>query len=772
MNKFNLNTTAKAVFSAGLLAFALTGCGSDGSDGKDGEDGEVAININSASAIQTEVELAKYDAEAASLTVEFLLTNPNGVAITGLDTLESQPISLNFGRMGTREEAFLPYDTDSGTVTSRGDGDREIWLSYMNKEKGEYIAGSSSWSLSSCPEDTECLTYLGQGKYSLTVPAPINTLTLDYGYDDTKTQGIFLRVSKAGTNQLNTNSKYYWEPATEESVSAPKLVTSMETCTNCHVGQDNIRHSDRGNTAAECVFCHTDYNIYTGTDTDGNEFTYDGSIKGLVHGIHTGATETDRRLLNKFAELAPNTTTGVIANKDPSKNPAFSFKHDGAILDSEGNPKGPINFPTSMSNCDTCHVDYTTTEETLPEGVTIHALDWFADMDADSCQNCHGDYHNGGRTEETESGLSYVGCVTCHNSDDAQGSRSAGGAFRHIAGHDELGNQAAAEAGKLVEATYSNLVWTEGTSTLTFTMNLMKGEEAVTSEFVPSVTVYVNAINAESPDAYLASRTSGAVTENTDGSYLVTVDATAADFVLPSLAEAINSGADLAITSSFSTCFANKSSTLAPLTDDGTGSMSCGAVSSPNAAKTAFLKLDGSAGAERASAAAYDNCSSCHNNDMVARSSGYHYRNADLHTCAQCHEAGDYNSMVVRVHGTFGKAHGREDVQDLVSSNNCSACHSDTNYSLENARSTPMRWNRVKYTPEELPFFSSPQAGVCASCHVSDSYEIGGGSASAEAHITNNGGVVAGTYEDAQMAQESCATCHSASKIAEVHGVK
>ena len=764
MKRFNFNTTAKAVFSAGILSFVLAGCGSDGKDGEDGPDGEIAININSAKAIQTVVELAKYDTEASTLTVEFLLTNPNGVAITGLDTLESKPISLNFGRMGTREEAFLPYDTPSGNVTSRGDGDREIWLSYMNKEKSGYIAGSSSWSLSSCPEDTECLTYLGQGKYSLTVPAPINTLALDYGYDDTKTQGIFLRVSKAGANKLNTNSKYYWEPATEESVSAPKLVTSMETCTNCHVGVENIHHSDRGNTAAECVFCHTDYNIYTGKDTDGNTFTYDGSIKGLVHGIHTGATETDRRLLNKFAESAANTTTGVIANKDPLKNPAFSFKHDGAILDSEGNPKGPINFPTSMSNCDTCHVDYTTTEETLPEGVTIHALDWFADKDADSCQNCHGNYHNGGKTEETESGLSYVGCVTCHNSNDAQGSRSAGGAFRHIAGHDELGSQAAAEAGKLVEATYSNLVWTEGTSTQTFTMNLMKGEEAVTSAHVPRVTVYVNAVDAVKPDAFLAARTAGSAIASPDGSYTVTIDASKPNYGLPSLAEVIANGADLAITSSFSTCFKNKSSTLVELDGEGNcgGFLSAGVLSA-NAAKTEFVKLDGTPGAVRASAVDYENCASCHNNDMVARKGATHYRNADVHTCAQCHEAGDYNSLIVRVHGTFGKAHGREDVQDLISSNNCSACHSDMNFGLENARSTPMRWNKGGDS------YSSPQAGVCASCHVSDAYDIGGGKASAEAHITNNGGVVAGTYEQAQMAQEGCKTCHSPAKIKQLH---
>ncbi len=761
MKKFNFNTTAKAVFSAGLLTFALTGCGSDGTDGSDGEDGEVSVNIDTVTAIQTKVEVANYDEATNQLSLEFSLTNLNGVSVSGFETDEKQAMSVAFGRMGTRGEAFLPYELEEQSITSRGDADREIWLSYRNKVKNDLIAGSSAWKLSSCPEDTECLSYLGNGRYNLTIPEAINTEAYEYGYDATKAQGVYLITSGAGANSVKYTEKYYWDATAEQEVSAPKVVIMDQTCSNCHVGEDNIRHSSYGNTAEGCVFCHTDYTLYagTGTDEEGNtvDFTYDGSIKGLVHAVHTGAIETDRRAIAKFES---------VINKSSEANPAFTYKFDGAILDDEGIAQGPLNFPASTSDCQSCHLDYTTTEETLPENVTVHALDAYTDADADSCQSCHGIYHKeSDMYEETESGTSFVGCVTCHTSNED----GRGGAYRHFAGHNEAGRESAAEAGMLVESTYTNLNWDEATSVLSFTMNLTKNEEAVTSEFVPSVTIYVNAINAEEPDAFLASRTSGAVTENTDGSYLVTVDATAADYVLPSLAEAITSGADLAITSSFSTCFEDRSSTLSPLIDDGTGSMVCEAVASPNAAKATFLKLDGTTGAERTSAAAYENCANCHNNDMVVRDSrgtvSIHYRNADLHTCAQCHEAGDYNSMVVRVHGTYGKAHGREDVQNLVSSENCTACHSDTSYSLESARSTPMRWNRGDDT------FSSPEAGVCASCHVSDAYQIGGGSASAEAHITNNGGVVAGSYEEAQMAQESCSTCHSASKIADVHGL-
>ncbi|QYJ81215.1 multiheme c-type cytochrome [Shewanella aegiceratis] len=753
MKRYSISTAVKAAFGVGALSLALVGCGgSDGKDGEDGKPGEIAVDINSATAVQTKIESASYDAAAKTLSFEFSLTNPNGVAVTGLEAL-TDPLRIAFGRMGTRSEAFTPYSLEDGTqVTGRADGDEEIWLSYRNASKnGVPMTGTNNWRPTrDCPEGLSCLSYLGEGRYRVTAPEIIDTNGLDYDYDANRINGIYLITYGVGQNKLKNVEAYYWDPLTEQSVSSPKKVLEMDTCISCHVGQDHIRHGNYGNTADGCGFCHTDYTQYSGSGIDGEgntvEFNFDGSIKGLVHAVHTGITEGDRRELAKF--------NSVIAN---ANNPAFTYEFDGAALDSEGNPKAELNFPASTANCQSCHVSYTTTEETLPEGLTAHALAWFGDKDVTSCQSCHGEYHKGSSlVAPGEDGATMVGCVTCHSSQDGI---TRGGAFRHFAGHEQASSQAASQAGILVGASYSQIAWDETSATLSFTLNLNKGEEAVTSLHVPRVTVYVNAVDAVKPDAYLAARTSGSATANPDGSYTVTVDASKPNYGLPSLAEVIANGADLAITSSFSTCFKNKSSTLVEL--DGEGN--CAGVLSANAAKTEFVKLDGTPGAVRASAVDYDNCASCHNNDMVARKGAAHYRNADVHTCAQCHEAGDYNSLVVRVHGTFGKAHGRADVHQLVSSANCSACHSDLNFGLENARSTPMRWNKGDAS------YSSPQAGVCASCHVSSSYEIGGGKDAAKSHIESMGGVVAGSYEAAMLNSESCLTCHSAEKVAELH---
>ena len=754
MKRYSISTAVKTAFSVGALSLALVGCGgSDGKDGEDGKPGEIAIDINSATAVQTKVELANYDDASKTLSFEFSLTNPNGVAVTGLENLKD-PLRIAFGRMGSRSEAFTPFALEDGTqVTSRADGDEQIWLSYRNTTKdGVPMTGTNNWRPTrDCPEGETCLAYLGQGKYKITAPNIIDTNGLDYDYDANQIQGIYVMTYGVGQNKLKNVEAYYWDPLTEQSVNSPKKVLEMDTCTNCHVGQDHIRHGNYGNTADGCGFCHTDYTVYSGSGTDvaGNtvEFNFDGSIKGLVHAIHTGITEGDRREIAKF--------NSVIANPEKD-NPAFLYEFNGAALDSDGNPKAELNFPTSTADCQSCHVSYTETEQTLPEDLTPHALAWFADKDAVGCQTCHGNYHYGNRTEIVEDETVLVGCVTCHNSNNGN---TRGGAFRHFAGHEKDSREAASQAGILVDASYNQINWDEATSTLTFTMNLIKGEQAVTGEFVPRVSIYVNAIDPVTPDAFLASRASGTAVANQDGSYSVTVDGSKANYVLPSLAQALNNDADLAITSSFSTCFSNKTSTLLPLDAEG----NCSGVLSPNATKTEFVKLDGTQGSERASAVNYENCANCHNNDMVARKGAAHYRNADVHTCAQCHEAGDYNSLIVRVHGTFGKAHGRENVQALVSSANCSACHNDSSFGLENARSTPMRWNRKDET------FSSPQAGVCASCHVSSSYDIGGGKDSAKSHIESMGGVVAGSYEQAMLNSESCLTCHSAEKVAELH---
>ncbi|GAA5194913.1 multiheme c-type cytochrome [Ferrimonas gelatinilytica] len=726
----------KALASAAAISAILAGCGSDGKDGepgKPGEPGPIGINITDATGIKTQVTNASFENDA--LVIEFDVTDKRGVSVYGLENEEAHGghIRVSFGRMGTVGE----LQEDLAEEIFKQELDREIWLSYTNKMKGDLVAGTNNFRTNrDCPEESQCLEYLGDGRYRLTAENIINVQNQPYGYDADAVNGLYLMVYAAGNQPNKAVEAYYWQPATDQQgVPSPKVVIAGETCTSCHVDQEHIRHGNYGNTADGCAFCHTDYTLYAGTGQmeggEAVEFTYNGSIKGLVHAIHTGATHADRRAWAKFES--------TIAKE--GANPAFFHKFN----------KEDGVYPQEASNCHACHVDYTTDVENLPAGVTHHALDWFADIDANSCQNCHGDYHYG----DYHVGDEYYGCVGCHNTDPSYGNpdrNNRGGALRHFAGHDTDSRERAYDAAKLIEVAYSDFALNEGV--LSFNVALSQGEVQVDDRYVTSNSLFVNAIDPTHPKGFLVYRPDVTRTWNTDG----TITATVTDAALTA---AIENGASIAVTASIKACYSNKSSELSELVELD-GERTCGGVVSQNAASTQYFNLDGTEGTARQSAANMENCQACHSDDMVVRYKGDHYRNADLATCAQCHEAGDYNSLAVRVHGTFGKAHGRDDVQQLLSSADCQACHNDS-YTLADARNTPLRWNRKDDT------WSSPHAGVCASCHVSDSYDLGNGADSAKAHIESMGGVVAGSYDDATLASESCATCHNADYIKQKH---
>ncbi|MBY5991038.1 multiheme c-type cytochrome [Ferrimonas balearica] len=729
------NKNWKVLASALAVSALLAGCGSDGKDGSDGEDGKpgpIGVHIDQADSLNTQNLFAEYDADSNQLVVEFDLVNTNGAAIYGAS---QDNLTLKMGRMALESEAAR----DDVQPMTEPMFNREIWASYHHRND---TRGSASMCSSSYTPYNECaVEEIETGKYRFVVDHALPTSKEEGGaefffaYDESQVQGLMMRVqrtlSNGKTDYDGTHyATYYWEAGNVEA-ERPKAVVADQTCFGCHTAEDSkanqyesardehytyrMSNAHYGTSTEVCSFCHVDYGLRTVTDGD-DVIEYSHSIKGLVHAIHTGATHADRRGVAKFES--------TIA-KDGA-NPAFFLKFN----------KEDGIYPQEASNCHACHVDYTTDAETLPENVTIHALDWFADQDQRSCQNCHGDYHYG-----TNEG----GCVSCHSTDNGN---TRGGAMRHFAGHDTESRERAYNAAKLIDVAYSNFALAE--DVLSFNVALTQGETVVDAKYVTSNNLYVNAIDPAHPQGFLVYRPSVTRTWNADG----TITATVTD---AALAAAIENGASIAVTASIKACYSNKSSTLSELDSEG----ACGGVVSQNAGLTEYFNLDGSEGTARHSAASMENCQACHSDDMVVRSSD-HYRNADLATCAQCHEAGDYNSMAVRVHGTFGKAHGREDVQQLLSSANCQACHND-NYTLTDARETPLRWNRRDDS------WSSPQAGVCASCHVSDYYDLGGGANSAKAHIESMGGVVAGSYDEAALSGESCATCHNAENIQKNH---
>ncbi|MBY6017128.1 hypothetical protein KUW04_04950 [Halomonas denitrificans] len=741
------NNNWKKLASALAVSALLAGCGSDGKDGSDGEDGKpgpIGVHISQADSLNTSNLFAEYSAESNQLVVEFDLVNTNGVAIHGA-TIDN--LTLKMGRMALESEA----NRDDVQPMAEPLHNREIWASYHHRNG---TRGSASMCNTSYTPYNECsVEEIETGKYRFVVDHALPTTKEEGGaefffaYDDSQVQGVMMRVQRklAGdkTDYDATHyATYYWEAGNVEA-ERPKSILADQTCFACHTAEDvkanqyesardehptyRMSNAHYGTSTEVCAFCHVDYGIRTVSDGE-NTIEYSHSIKGLVHAIHTGATHSDRRSVAKF--------DSVIA-KDGA-NPAFFLKFN--------NEEGV--YPQSTANCLACHVDYTTTEDTLPEDVTYHALHWFADQDKQSCQNCHGDYHYGDREE---------GCISCHSSYDGN---TRGGALRHFSDHGMESRHSAATVGSNIDVDYTGLSW-DGTN-FDIQFNVTKGEEAVSGSALSNVTVRVNAVAADGSSQFLANRSNATATVNTNGIGTVTVPAHETLAALLNDIDNPTAAQDyvLAVTAYFNACVSNKSNALTDYVDG-----QCSAVVSPYASQTRYLTVAGEASeVRRHAAAAYENCTACHTDDMVVRSSGYHYRNADNDTCAQCHGADGYKpSMMARVHASSSmdrvRAHGREDVQAFFSMNQCSVCH-DNSYTLDDVSTGPQFSGSSTY--------SSPQTAVCASCHLSDAYFDAAKIAAADAHILNMGGIHKGSREEASVS-ESCATCHNAENIQKNH---
>ncbi|MBY5920997.1 OmcA/MtrC family decaheme c-type cytochrome [Ferrimonas balearica] len=361
----------KLLASAAMVSLALSGCGSDGKDGSNGEDGKpgpVGVSIGEVSGLTAKVDSASVD-EAGILTLEFTLTNSNGVAVYGLTNADIGAVS--FGRMGTEDEV--------GTTDVTGEP-RDIWLSYFNKDKGEgHLTGSSYFKGSSCED---CLTDNEDGTYTLVLNKAIDTLAYEYDFDATATNGLYLGLKAAGKDgaTLVENSFYYWQPSSDTVVERPKELIAETTCQSCHrPGHDGAlsMHGSKHVTLESCTFCHTDYNSYVKEEKDENgtvvnTFVYDGSIKGMAHDIHS-----------------------------------HSFYAEDGI------------YPQKASNCQTCH---------QPDEALELAGAWKADLDSATCLNCHNspyavpswhwDSDNNQIAEDKQN------CVQCHNADGARGAEA------------------------------------------------------------------------------------------------------------------------------------------------------------------------------------------------------------------------------------------------------------------------------------------------------------------------------------------------------------
>ncbi|MFS1422319.1 OmcA/MtrC family decaheme c-type cytochrome [Shewanella sp. 10N.286.48.B5] len=703
MNKFNLNTTAKAVFSAGLLAFALTGCGSDGKDGEDGEDGVVGKPIGSVSSLTSTITSASVD-ENNFLSVDFKLSDPNGVAVTGLTIADVATIT--FGRVGTADEIGEDEIVNPSP-------DRQIWLSYFNKDKGDgYFTGSSSYSGN--VDCTDCFIDNKDGSYSVTLDKAIDTLD-KYDYVADTTNGVYMSI-KTSNNQSMTlvnNSFFYWVPATDVAAEKPLQILANSDCQTCHrAGQDGelSMHGSKHVTEEACSFCHTDYNSYIKEDKDadgnviGEAYEFDGSIKGMAHSIHTTA----------------------------------NFSDDGV-------------YPQMTSNCLTCHnpnEDFNLTDS------------WKADIDTTACWSCHSP---GPAAEAAGVPVSHqqgANCFGCHGGEG----RGRGAEEAHYGLNSNF-------LATTLKVEFNSMVVADDATEIKVNFTVKNGDELVAiNQIDPRPYKYGGfnsaiVVNGVVADDFLVNYQKvgyDTFTEEADGS--ITSIISAADFEITTL---IDAGSTIALSSQLHVCSGKGVIEYCDAEELDAGDQDAPYVTSD----TFYFNQDGSVVEEspRIQHAEMTDCQQCHTTEITHR-----YSN-DLDGCASCHN-GTRATSGGEASNLATKVHDKHYVYDSSGSlffkkTECQACHGDDGFSIQGIATDAAP---VAFGKDDVGnLVVSPQSAACLSCHVPP-YGL---NESTIQHIETNGGVVGtidslGVPEadyDALNVSEACSTCHTDNAILEAH---
>lgn len=709
MKKFKFNAATKAVLGAGLLSLALCGCGSDGNDGEDGKPGPVGTNIGAVSQLDATIRSANID-DAGFLSVNFNLSNANGVAVLGLASADIGAVS--FGRVGSEEEV--------GSTDLEGNP-RDIWLSYFNKDRGDgHYTGSAYFQGKNCET---CLTDNGDGSYTLVLDKAVDTLD-KYGFNADVTNGIYLGL-KASNNSGKTlvdNSFFYWQPSSDTEQDKPKALIADDTCQSCHrPGQDGAlsMHGGKHITLESCTFCHTDYNSYMKEekDADGNvvrTYEFDGSIKGMAHEIHSHSS-----------------FNGI--------------------------------YPQSASNCQTCH---------QADADLAMADAWKADLDTATCMNCHNSeyavpsWHWNSESNQIDD--SKQNCVSCHN--DPNGGVRGAESGHYIKNNNA---QAAIAKVTFNSMSYNQDAKTV-TANMTVTLGETKVSLAQIDPTPYKYGGFTSAIvfNGVVDDDFIVNYQKvgyGNFTEGENGSINVTIPD--GDFAVAKVME--TEGVTVALSSQLHICFNGKGKVAdCTLTEDGKEATNAGPyvpsdtayfaadgtqlAQSPriqHAEMTACQQCHTTAIKHRFSND-IDGCASCHNGTRDKKGAGSsnlayivhskHYvynTDGDLFfkktECQACH--GDNGFSLSKIAPTAAPvAYGKNDTEQLVVSPQTAACVSC----------------------HQAPYGLSDTTAA----HI----KVNGGLLKEDGAPLTTLGVPASEYDTLNPA-ETCSTCHKDSQLLEAH---
>lgn len=720
---FNIkkSAAAKAVLSAGVLSFALAGCGSDGSNGEDGKDGVIGVNIDSASSVNAVFTSATV--EAGAVSVDFTLENDNGVAVLGL----TKDHDLRFGIAQLSHVTEMMGDTEA----DRG----YQWQAYINAEKtpnpdwvpeGESHINPSNQFQANVEKASDCETCFidnADGTYTYTFQQNIGSVTtpVEVVYNPDSTQRATLELELP---TLAANANYDWQPSTGsvDGIQTRNLV-SIETCYTCHQPDSLAFHGGRRINIENCASCHT---ATSGDPESGNsvDFTF------MIHAIHKGQ------------DRMTSTPEGMVAA------PYKVIGYGGGVHD-----YGKVMFPQGpAADCSSCHVE----GENAPANADLFK----ADLSNTACIGCH--------TEKPSQSHSSTNCVSCHNSTDTYG--GTGSAEKR---HGDV--LKAYKDAEVMSVEFSKIgLTTEGK--ISFDVQVLDADgAAISSEFINQGTRVIVAWDSDKDfPAYTEASYSNRRIKLEEGSYdasTKTFSIIGNNFDLPADA----TGKTFELWSAIEVCFNNGgygvSEVVMTACSDKTRSI--------EVKDDAYHFVWSGTGEELGSEAAMrrdiidvNTCQGCHNQEI------YHYDNGV--NCQTCHTSDKSLKESERNSGVFDKAtsfaykaHHADGHylkyagvgSETVMKTDCQTCHTDDGIKL--GRSSDRIWTYPNMeTFDKEGIYVSSDAGACLSCHQKYLSDSG------KAHIETNGGILDGTSaEDVrERAAETCATCHSPKQLLEVHG--
>ncbi|MGI1989005.1 OmcA/MtrC family decaheme c-type cytochrome [Shewanella glacialipiscicola] len=398
MMKMNNRSQWKVFTPIAIAVCLMTAC-SEGDDGKEGPPGTISISIEKADTLQATIDKVTIDAQT-QVQVDFFLSNANGIAVTGLESLkELDTLSLGIAKLAPPQDHYKATQTTVGLATESlsvtGTTDAALqWTSYINNQvepainaqanaKTQFQAGIES----NCK--TTCLISLGEGLYRYTFSKPLTGYSqfagLDTQYTPELTHRIYLELKPLATSLANTqliNSVYDFVPATGQTVAADmgrNVIAPEQACFRCH--SDNLANTDTrllmhgGKRFAYegCVVCHT---TYSGDPETGNSL----DMATLTHQIHQAKYQVVG-YKGQLYDYSNVTFPGDMSQCQQCHIP-------GAAAQS-----GNYNIP-SKTACLDCHKAQIPANWNGTVAGLFHDREIFANAWSMSCSGCHPDSNN------------------------------------------------------------------------------------------------------------------------------------------------------------------------------------------------------------------------------------------------------------------------------------------------------------------------------------------------------------------------------------------